>query len=79
MALWNRVSYKELLQPGCVRKEKQIQIHLDDLINLGLRPRHVSHGDYRSGSGSSVKYCSILPSIFVCMIFGVVVCGFYTQ
>lgn len=67
-------SYKALLQPGCVRKEKQTKIHLDVVAQVVFLTV-----TYRSGSGSFVKYCSILPSIFVCMIFGVVACGFYTQ
>lgn len=69
LGCWSRIStIKELLQPGCVRKKNQIKINLDvHVVSLTVTDR--------SGSGSSVKCCPILPSI-VCMVFGVVPCGF---
>lgn len=51
-------SSKELLQPGCVRKEKQIQIHWDVWAHVMF----LTVTD-RPGSGSSVKHCPILPNI----------------
>lgn len=59
-------SYKELLQPGCVRKEKQMKIHLNAwarvvFLTVTNRCFVKTMRAEEAGSGSSVKYCPILP------------------